>query len=296
MDLLLVPFTYGYMANAMWVSALVGGVCAFLSAYLMLKGWSLIGDALSHSVVPGVAGAYILGLPFALGAFIAGGLAAGAMLFLSDRSGLKVDVIIGLIFTSFFGLGLFLVSINPMSVSIQTITMGNILAITPEDTLQLAIIGVVSLAILLAKWKDLMVTFFDENHAKSIGLRPGLLKAVFFVLLSAAVVAAMQTVGAFLVIAMVVTPGATAYLLCDRFPRLILTSVAIGTLTSFFGAYISFFLDGATGGVIVTLQTVLFLLAFIFAPKHGLLATRRLAAAALVSEPTAMPAKPEPAE
>ena len=296
MDLLLVPFTYGYMANAMWVSALVGGVCAFLSAYLMLKGWSLIGDALSHSVVPGVAGAYILGLPFALGAFIAGGLAAGAMLFLSDRSGLKVDVIIGLIFTSFFGLGLFLVSINPMSVSIQTITMGNILAITPEDTLQLAIIGVVSLAILLAKWKDLMVTFFDENHAKSIGLRPGLLKAVFFVLLSAAVVAAMQTVGAFLVIAMVVTPGATAYLLCDRFPRLILTSVAIGTLTSFFGAYISFFLDGATGGVIVTLQTVLFLLAFILAPKHGLLATRRLAAAALVSEPTAMPAKPEPAE
>ena len=296
MDLLLVPFTYGYMANAMWVSALVGGVCAFLSAYLMLKGWSLIGDALSHSVVPGVAGAYILGLPFALGAFIAGGLAAGAMLFLSDRSGLKVDVIIGLIFTSFFGLGLFLVSINPMSVSIQTITMGNILAITPEDTLQLAIIGVVSLAILLAKWKDLMVTFFDENHAKSIGLRPGLLKAVFFVLLSAAVVAAMQTVGAFLVIAMVVTPGATAYLLCDRFPRLILTSVAIGTLTSFFGAYISFFLDGATGGVIVTLQTVLFLVAFIFAPKHGLLATRRLAAAALVSEPTAMPAKPEPAE
>ncbi|MDF0595658.1 metal ABC transporter permease [Psychromarinibacter halotolerans] len=296
MDLLLVPFTYGYMANAMWVSALVGGVCAFLSAYLMLKGWSLIGDALSHSVVPGVAGAYILGLPFALGAFIAGGLAAGAMLFLSDRSGLKVDVIIGLIFTSFFGLGLFLVSINPMSVSIQTITMGNILAITPEDTLQLAIIGVVSLAILLAKWKDLMVTFFDENHAKSIGLRPGLLKAVFFVLLSAAVVAAMQTVGAFLVIAMVVTPGATAYLLCDRFPRLILTSVAIGTLTSFFGAYISFFLDGATGGVIVTLQTVLFLLAFILAPKHGLLATRRLAAAALVSDPTAMPAKPEPAE
>ncbi|WP_425051226.1 metal ABC transporter permease [Psychromarinibacter sp. S121] len=294
MELLLQPFTYGYMTNAMWVSALVGGVCAFLSAYLMLKGWSLIGDALSHSVVPGVAGAYILGLPFALGAFIAGGLAAGAMLFLSDRSGLKVDVIIGLIFTSFFGLGLFLVSINPMSVSIQTITMGNILAITPEDTLQLAIIGFVSLAILLAKWKDLMVTFFDENHAKSIGLRPGLLKAVFFVLLSAAVVAAMQTVGAFLVIAMVVTPGATAYLLCDRFPRLILLSVAIGTLTSFVGAYISYFLDGATGGVIVALQTALFLAAFVFAPKHGLLATRRLAAEAL--EPTAPVAKPEPAE
>ncbi|RVT87017.1 metal ABC transporter permease [Rhodobacteraceae bacterium CCMM004] len=281
MSSLIEPFGYGYMTNAMWVSALVGGVCAFLSAYLMLKGWSLIGDALSHSVVPGVAGAYMLGLPFALGAFLAGGLAAAAMLFLSDRSGLKPDVIIGLIFTSFFGLGLFMVSLNPMSVSVQTITMGNILAITPEDTLQLVLIGAVSLAVLLAKWKDLMVVFFDETHARTIGLRPQRLKAVFFVLLSASVVAAMQTVGAFLVIAMVVTPGATAYLLCDRFPRLIAVSVAIGAGTSFIGAYVSYFLDGATGGVIVSLQTAIFLAAFVLAPKHGLLAARRKARAAL---------------
>ncbi|MCA0920777.1 metal ABC transporter permease [Pseudooceanicola nanhaiensis] len=284
MSLLLEPFTYGYMTNAMWVSALVGGVCAFLSAYLMLKGWSLIGDALSHAVVPGVAGAYMLGLPFALGAFLSGGLAAAAMLFLSDRSGLKVDVVIGLIFTAFFGLGLFMVSLNPMAISLDTITMGNILAITPGDTLQLAIIGFVSLAVLLAKWKDLMVVFFDESHARSIGLRPGLLKAVFFVLLSACVVAAMQTVGAFLVIAMVVTPGATAYLLCDRFPRLIVTAVAIGALTSFLGAYISYFLDGATGGVIVVLQTLIFLTAFTFAPKHGYRAARARARAALEEE------------
>lgn len=271
---LLEPFAYGYMTNAMGVSALVGGVCAFLSCYLMLKGWSLIGDALAHSVVPGVAGAYMLGLPFAFGAFFAGGLAAGAMLFLSGRSGLKIDVIIGIIFTSFFGLGLFMVSVNPVAVSVQTITMGNILAITPEDTLQLVIIGGVSLAILLAKWKDLMVTFFDENHARSIGLRPDLLKAMFFVLLSASVVAAMQTVGAFLVIAMVVTPGATAYLLCDRFPRLLAVAVAIGAGTSFLGAYLSYFLDGATGGVIVALQTGVFLAAFLLAPKHGLLAAK----------------------
>ncbi|KGJ08833.1 metal ABC transporter permease [Paracoccus versutus] len=284
MNLLLEPFGYHYMTNAMWVSALVGGVCAFLSAYLMLKGWSLIGDALSHSVVPGVAGAYMLGLPFALGAFISGGLAAAVMLFLSDRSGLKVDVVIGLIFTAFFGLGLFMVSINPMAVSVQTITMGNILAITPEDTLQLALIGLVSLAVLALKWKDLMVVFFDEAHARSIGLRPGLLKGVFFVLLSACVVAAMQTVGAFLVIAMVVTPGATAYLLCDRFPRLIALSVAIGAATSFLGAYLSYFLDGATGGIIVLLQTLVFLGAFVWAPKHGLLAARAKARAALLAE------------
>lgn len=274
---LLEPFAYGYMTNAMWVSALVGGVCAFLSAYLMLKGWSLMGDALSHSIVPGVAGAYMLGLPFALGAFLSGGLAAAAMLFLNQRTGLKEDAIIGVIFTAFFGLGLFMVSVSPVSVDVQTIILGNILAITPEDTLQLAIIGFVSLAVLLAKWKDLMVAFFDETHARSIGLRPERLRFVFFVLLSASCVAALQTVGAFLVIAMVVTPGATAYLLTDRFPRLLTVSVAIGAGTSFAGAYISYFLDGATGGVIITLQTLIFLAAFLFAPKHGMLAARRRA-------------------
>ena len=279
--ILLEPFTYGYMTNAIWVSALVGGVCAFLSAYLMLKGWSLIGDALSHSVVPGVAGAYMLGLPFALGAFLSGGLAALSMLFLRQKSGLKEDVVIGLIFTAFFGLGLFMVSLNPMAVSIQTIIMGNILAITPGDTLQLAIIGGVSLIILLAKWRDLLAVFFDEAHARSIGLNVTALQLVFFTLLSASTVAAMQTVGAFLVIALVVTPGATAYLLTDHFPRLLALSVAIGSTTSAFGAYLSYFLDGATGGVIVCLQTALFGVALVFAPKHGMLAARARAKAAL---------------
>lgn len=282
MSLLLAPFDYGYMTNAMWVSALVGGVCAFLSAYLMLKGWSLIGDALSHAIVPGVAGAYMLGLPFALGAFIAGGLAALAMLFLNQRTGLKEDTIIGIIFTSFFGLGLFMISVSPTPVDVKTIILGNVLAISPADTLQLALIGFVSLAVLLAKWKDLMVTFFDENHARSIGLRPERLRLVFFTLLAASCVAALQTVGAFLVIAMVVTPGATAYLLTDRFPRLLILSVAIGSVTSFLGAYFSFFLDGATGGIIICLQTLVFLLAFAFAPKHGMLAARRRARAGAV--------------
>ena len=281
MQALLEPFSYDYMLNAMWVSALVGGVCAFLSAYLMLKGWSLIGDALSHSIVPGVAGAYMLGLPFAMGAFLSGGLAAGAMLFLNQRTKLKEDAIIGLIFTSFFGLGLFMISLSPASVNIQTIVLGNIFAITPADTLQLVIIGGVSLAVLLAKWKDLMVAFFDESHARSIGLNPDWLKVLFFTLLSASTVAALQTVGAFLVIAMVVTPGATAYLLTDRFPRLIAVSVAIGALTSLVGAYASYFLDGATGGIIVVLQTLIFLVAFVFAPKHGMLAARRRAREAL---------------
>ena len=284
-DTLLIPFEYGYMRDAIWVSALVGAVCAFLSAYLMLKGWSLIGDALSHSVVPGVAVAGLLGLPFALGAFVAGGLAAASMLALQDRSGLKSDVVIGLIFTAFFGLGLFIISVRPMAVSIQTIVMGNILAITPGDTLQLALIGAVSMAVLLVRWRDLMAVFFDETHARTIGLRPFWLKTLFFTLLSASVVAGMQTVGAFLVIALVVTPGATAYLLTDRFPRLLALAVAIGAITSALGAYLSYFLDGATGGVIVLLQTLVFLAAFVLAPTHGLLAARSRARAALRGAP-----------
>jgi manganese/iron transport system permease protein len=272
---LLVPFGYDYMLKAMWVSALVGGVCAFLSAYLMLKGWSLMGDALGHSIVPGVAAAYILGAPFALGAFFAGILAAFAMIFVKQHTRLREDAVIGLVFTSLFALGLLMASIWPTSVSIQTIVLGNILAIADEDAVQVVIISAVSLAILALIWKDLMATFFDENHARSIGINTTLLKGVFFTLLSACTVAALQTVGACLVIAMVVTPGATAYLLTDRFGRLIVISIAIGAATSFVGAYLSYFLDGATGGVIVTLQTLVFLVAFYLAPKHGVLAARR---------------------
>jgi len=276
-DWLLEPFSYQYMVNAIWCSALVGVICAFLSSYLMLKGWSLIGDALSHSVVPGVAGAYMLGLPYSLGAFISGALAAAAMLFISQRSALRTDAVIGLIFTGFFGLGLFMASLSPTSVKIDTIVFGNILAITPYDAIQLAVIGLITLGCLLVFWKDFMVVFFDETHAHSIGMKVTGLKILFFTLLSASTVAALQTVGAFLVIAMVVTPGATAYLLTDRFNRLIIISVAIGFSTSAFGAYLSYHLNGATGAIIVLLQTLGFLTAFLAGPKHGLLANRRRA-------------------
>lgn len=275
MSELLVPFAYDYMLKAMFVSALVGAVCAFLSAYLMLKGWSLMGDALGHSVVPGVAGAYLLQLPYAAGAFIAGLLAALGMAIVKQRTRLREDAIIGLVFTSFFAAGLLMASIYPTAVDIQTIVLGNVLGISDEDVRQVVIIAGVSLAVLLLKWRDLMVVFFDENHARAVGINPGLLKILFFTLLAACTVAALQTVGACLVIAMVVTPGATAYLLTDRFGRLLGLAVAIGATTSFLGAYISYFLDGATGGTIVTLQTLVFLAAFYFAPKHGVLGRRR---------------------
>lgn len=282
---LLVPFSYDYMVKAMWVSALVGGVCAFLSAYLMLKGWSLMGDALAHSIVPGVAAAYLMQWPYAAGAFIAGFLASAGMAFVRQHTQLREDATIGLVFTTFFAAGLLLVSLYPTSVNVQTIVLGNILGISDEDAMQVVIISLVSAAVLLLKWKDLMVVFFDEAHARTVGLRPRGLKIVFFTLLSACTVAALQTVGSCLVIAMVVTPGATAYLLCDRFERLLMLSVAIGVTTSFVGAYLSYFLDGATGGVIVTLQTLLFLATFYLAPKHGVLAARRRISGAVEVKP-----------
>ncbi|HBT1576406.1 iron/manganese ABC transporter permease subunit SitC [Klebsiella pneumoniae] len=275
MSWLLEPFGYQYMLNAMWISAMVGGICAFLSCYLMLKGWSLIGDALSHSIVPGVASAFMLGLPFSVGAFVSGGLAAGSMFLLNQRTRLKEDVIIGLIFSSFFALGLFIISLNPVSVNIQSIILGNILAVPPEDILQLTVIGIISVITLLLKWRDLLLTFFDENHARAVGLHPERLKILFFLLLTLSTVAALQTVGAFMVICLVVTPGATAWLLTDRFPRLVCIAVTIGSVTSFLGAWASYYLDGVTGGIIVVAQTLIFLLVFIFAPVHGLLANRR---------------------
>lgn len=281
MSELLVPFAYDYMLKAMWVSALVGGVAAFLSAFLMLKGWSLMGDALAHSIVPGVAVAHLLKLPYSVGAFLAGILAALGMLVVKSRTRLREDAVIGIVFTAFFAAGLLLASLNPTSVNIQSIALGNILGISDDDAREVVVISVVSLAILLVAWKDLMLVFFDEAHARAIGLRPDLLKALFFTLLSAMTVAALQTVGAVLVIAMVLTPGATAYLLTDRFPRLVGLSVAFGVVTSAVGAYLSYFIDGATGGVIVTLQTLLFLAAFVLAPRHGMLAARRRARAAI---------------
>ena len=276
-DLLLEPFSYDYMLKAMILSAAVGGICAFLSSYLMLKGWSLIGDALSHSVVPGVAIAYALSLPYAVGAFFAGILAALSILWVKSISKLKEDAVIGFIFSTFFALGLLIISLNPTAVNVQSIILGNILGIADEDVYQVAMIIGLCLLLLLLFWKDLLLIFFDETQAVTVGLSPLFYKILFFTLLSACVVAALQTVGAILVIAMVITPGATAYLLTDKFKTLAIIAVVLGSLTSFVGVYISYYLDGATGGVIVTLQTLLFLVAFLLSPKYGLLTRHKKA-------------------
>ncbi|OOF89233.1 hypothetical protein BKG94_01160 [Rodentibacter ratti] len=277
LDLLLEPFSYNYMIKAMILSTAVGGICAFLSSYLMLKGWSLIGDALSHSVVPGVAIAYAFSLPYALGAFFSGILAALSILWIKSISKLKEDAVIGFIFSTFFALGLLIISLNPTAVNVQSIILGNILGIADEDIYQVSIIIGICLVLLLLFWKDLLLIFFDETQAITVGLSPLFYKILFFTLLSACVVAALQTVGAILVIAMVITPGATAYLLTDKFKTLAIISVILGSMTSFVGIYISYYLDGASGGIIVTLQTLLFLLAFLFSPKYGLLTRNKKA-------------------
>lgn len=274
MNELLMPFHYEYMVKAILVSGLIGGVCAFLSCFITLKGWSLMGDALSHAVVPGVSLAWLLGLPFSVGAFLAGILAALGMGWVKANSRLREDAVIGVVFTTFFALGLLLLSLFPSNLNLRTIIFGNILAISDPDILQVLIISALSVLVLGLKWKDLLLFCFDETHARSIGLNTRFLHFMLLALLSATAVAALQTVGACLVVAMLVTPGATAYLLTDRFGTMLFLATAIGVSCSLLGAYISYFLNGSTGGCIVVLQTLAFLAALILAPKHGLLSAR----------------------
>ncbi|MBL9210369.1 MAG: metal ABC transporter permease [Opitutaceae bacterium] len=286
LETLLAPLQYEYMLKAIFVSALIGGVCAFLSCFITLKGWSLMGDALSHSVVPGVAVAYYLGWPFAVGAFVTGLLAAAGMGFVKTKTRLREDAVIGVVFTAFFAAGLFLISLYPSQVDLRSIIFGNILGISNPDVVQVLVISGVTLLVLGLKWRDLLLFCFDPSQARALGINTTVLHLTLLTLLSATAVAALQTVGACLVVAMLVTPGATAYLLTDRFGRMIGLAVAMGTGTSLVGAYLSYFFDGSTGGCIVTLQSLLFVGALVFAPKHGLRASRARRQAAAVPEAT----------
>jgi ABC-type Mn2+/Zn2+ transport system permease subunit len=283
---LLTPFEYDYMVKAILVSGLIGGVCAFLSCFITLKGWSLMGDALSHAVVPGVSIAWLAGLPFSVGAFFAGIIAALTMGWLRKKSGLREDAVIGVVFTSWFALGLLLLSLYPSHLNLRTIIFGNILAISDPDILQVIIISGLSILVLALKWRDLLLYCFDEAHARALGMHTGVLHFLLLALLSATAVAALQTVGACLVVAMLVTPGATAYLLTDRFGRMLGLATGMGAGCGVVGAYLSYFINGSTGGCIVVLQTLVFILALLFAPKHGLLATRRLRRVTLSQKPT----------
>ncbi len=286
-ETLLTPLHYDYMLKAIFVSAVIGGVCAFLSCFITLKGWSLMGDALSHSVVPGVAVAYYAGWPFAAGAFVTGLLAALGMGFVKTKTRLREDAVIGVVFTAFFALGLLLISLYPSQVDLRSIVFGNILGISNPDVVQVLIISAVTLLVLGFKWRDLLLFCFDATQARALGLNTTVLHFTLLTLLSATAVAALQTVGACLVVAMLVTPGATAYLLTDRFGKMIGIATSMGVGTSIIGAYASYFFDGSTGGCIVTLQSAVFVVALIFGRKHGMIAARaRRRAASLGAEAT----------
>ena len=269
------PFQYEFMVKATLISALTGAVCAVLSCFVILKGWSLMGDAVSHSVLPGVVIAYMLNLPFAVGAFAFGLLSVISIGFIKARTRIKEDTVIGVVFTGLFALGLVLISKVSSSVHLSHILFGDVLGISDADVLQTVIVGVLTLIVVLALRKDLLLFCFDPTHARSIGLNTTFLYYALLVVLAVTIVTALQTVGIILVVAMLVTPGATAYLLSDKFDRMLVIAVASSIFSGVMGTYVSYFLDGATGGCIVVLQTLLFLSAFVFAPKHGVLAKRR---------------------
>jgi manganese transport system permease protein len=266
------PLQNEFMLKAILVSALVGFVCSALSCYMTLKGWALMGDAVSHAVLPGVVIAYMLNIPLAVGAFVFGIGSVISIGFIKSKTRIKEDTVIGLVFTGFFALGLVLISKIRSSIDLTHILFGNVLGISDADIAQTVIISFITLATLAVLRKDLILFCFDSTHARSIGLNITFLYYVLLSLLSLTAVAGLQTVGIILVVAMLVTPGATAYLLSDNFDHMTLIAMASGVFSSVMGTYISYHIDGSTGGCIVVLQTLLFVIAMIFAPKHGLLA------------------------
>ncbi|MCS5690411.1 metal ABC transporter permease [Cyanobium sp. FGCU-6] len=269
---LLEPLQQGFLLRALLLGSLVAVVCAVLSCYMTLKGWALMGDAVSHAVLPGVVLAYALGLPYALGAFLFGVGSVGLMGWIRQHTRVKEDTVIGLVFTGFFALGLVLISRLPSGVDLSHILFGNLLGITDADVAQTVAISLVVLVLLLVRGRDLLLFCFDPGHARSIGLRTGRLHYLLLTLLSLAAVAGLQAVGILLVVAMLVTPGATAYLLSDRFGPMTLLAVLSAVLATFTGVLLSYWLDASTAGCIVLVQTALFLLAAVLAPRHGLLA------------------------
>ena len=276
METLLEPFQYAFMRDAMLVGAVVGAVCAVLSCYLVLKGWSLMGDAISHAVLPGIVIAYAVGAPLALGAFASGLLCAVATGFIKENSRVKEDTVMSVVFTGLFAFGLVLFTKVKSDLHLDHILFGNILGIERRDLIESVVVATVTLVIVLALRRDLLLFCFDPSHARAIGLPTGFLNYLLLALLAATIVAALKAVGIILVIAMLVTPGCIAYLLTDRFSRMLWIATASAVFSSLAGVYVSFFIDGSTAACMVLVQTLIFLAALAFAPKHGLLARPRV--------------------
>ncbi len=270
------PLTHDFMRKALLMSSLVAAVCGFLSSYLTLKGWALMGDAVSHSVMPGVVVAYALGLPFSLGAFIFGVGSVALIGFIKQKSRVKEDTVIGLVFTGFFALGIVLVSKIKSNIDLHSILFGSPLGISLSDVKQTIFISLLVVILLSIFRKDLMLYCFDPRHAKTVGINVVFLHYLLLTCLSLAAVVGLQSVGIILVVAMLITPGATAYLLTDKFDNMTVISVLSAIISSLIGIYVSFWFDLETGGSIVLAQTFIFLFAFLFAPRYGIFKLKKL--------------------
>ncbi|MER6562314.1 metal ABC transporter permease [Streptomyces sp. NPDC001027] len=273
-EFLVEPLTYSFMVRALAATLVAAVVCAVLSCWLVLIGWSLMGDAVSHAVLPGVVLAYILGVPFALGAVVFGVVAVALIGVVRDTSRVKEDAAIGIVFTTLFALGLVLISVTPSQTDLNHIIFGSLLGVDTTDLIQIAALGAVTLALLILKRRDFTLYAFDPTHAQAIGLSPRLLGAALLGLLALTCVVALQVAGVILVVAMLVIPGATAYLLTDRFQRMLLIAPSVSAAASVVGLYLSYHLDTASGGMIVLVQGTVFSLVYLFAPRHGLIGNR----------------------
>ena len=273
-DFFLEPLSYDFMVRALATTLIASIVCAVLSCCLVLIGWSLMGDAVSHAVLPGVVLAYIVGAPFALGAVIFGFLAVALIGAVRDTSRVKEDAAIGIVFTTLFALGLVLISVTPSQTDLNHIIFGNLLGVSWADLIQVIILGAITFTILVTKRRDFTLYAFDPTHAHAIGLNPKILGAALLGLLALTAVVALQAVGVILVVAMLIIPGATAYLLTDRFGRMLVIAPVISAACAVVGLYLSYYLDTASGGMVVLAQGAVFALVYLFSPRHGLIGTR----------------------
>ncbi|TCW11693.1 manganese/iron transport system permease protein [Raoultella sp. BIGb0138] len=260
---LLEPFQFSFMVNALLVSVIVAVPCALLSVFLVLKGWALMGDAMSHAVFPGVVVAYIIGIPFAIGAFIAGLFCAIATGYLDDNSRIKRDTIMGIVFSGMFGAGLVLYVAIQSEVHLDHILFGDMLGISASDIGQTSAIALLIAAIIGLKWRDFLLHAFDPHQAKASGLRCGVLHYGLLCMIALTIVATLKSVGIILSISLLIAPGAIALLLTRRFISALLLAVGIAVSCSFAGVWLSFYLDSAPAPTIVVLFTVLFVITFI---------------------------------
>ena len=270
------PIAHEFMRKAILISILITSVCGLLSSFLTLKGWALMGDAVSHAVMPGVVVAYAIGVPLSIGAFVFGVGSVALIGFIKHKSRIKEDTVIGLVFTGFFALGIVLISKITSEIDLMHILYGTPLGIPLSDVKQTIFISILVVLLLSIFRKDLMLYCFDPRHAKTIGINVSFLHYLLLTCLSLAAVVGLQAVGIVLVVAMLITPGATAYLLTDKFDELSIISVLSSIISSLIGIYLSYWLDIAPGGSIVLVQTFIFLFAFLFAPRYGIFKVKQL--------------------